>query len=72
MLNGTPSVTTSIGAEGMCGELPWNGFIEDDFQKFTLLIDEFNVVFYILCYFLKIIPLNGKKDLKERPNATFC
>lgn len=27
---GTPSITTGIGAEGMHGELPWNGIIEDD------------------------------------------
>ncbi|WP_306354264.1 glycosyltransferase [Flavobacterium sp. '19STA2R22 D10 B1'] len=27
---GTPSITTSIGAESMHGELPWNGFIADD------------------------------------------
>ena len=40
MLNGTPSVTTSIGAEGMHGELPWNGFIEDDFQKFAEKAEE--------------------------------
>lgn len=26
---GTPSVTTSIGAESMQGNLPWNGFVED-------------------------------------------
>lgn len=26
---GTASVTTSIGAESMHGELPWNGFVED-------------------------------------------
>ncbi|WP_028890548.1 glycosyltransferase [Tenacibaculum sp. 47A_GOM-205m] len=32
---GTPSVTTSIGAEGMHGNLPWNGFIENDFEKFA-------------------------------------
>ncbi len=32
---GTPSVTTSIGAEGMHANLPWNGFIEDDFEKFA-------------------------------------
>ncbi|MGQ3677043.1 glycosyltransferase [Tenacibaculum discolor] len=32
---GIPSVTTSIGAEGMHGNLPWNGFIEDDFEKFA-------------------------------------
>ncbi|SHG25374.1 Glycosyltransferase involved in cell wall bisynthesis [Flavobacterium fluvii] len=32
---GTPSVTTSIGAESMCGDLPWNGFIADDPQIFA-------------------------------------
>jgi glycosyltransferase involved in cell wall biosynthesis len=32
---GTPSVTTSIGAESMCGNLPWNGFIMDDPNKFA-------------------------------------
>lgn len=34
LLNGTPSVTTKIGAEGMHGALDWNGFIsetQDDF-----------------------------------------
>ncbi len=35
MLNGTPSVTTSIGAEGMCEDLPWNGFIEDEIAVFV-------------------------------------
>jgi glycosyltransferase involved in cell wall biosynthesis len=32
---GTPSVTTTIGAESMCGDLPWNGFITDDAQVFA-------------------------------------
>jgi len=32
---GTPSVTTSIGAESMHGDLPWNGFIADDPQAFA-------------------------------------
>ncbi len=32
---GTPSVTTTIGAESMCGDLPWNGFITDDTQVFA-------------------------------------
>ncbi|MCW8998163.1 MAG: glycosyltransferase family 4 protein, partial [Kangiellaceae bacterium] len=27
MLAGTPSVTTDIGAEGMCGELSWPGLV---------------------------------------------
>ena len=32
---GTPSVTTTIGAESMCGNLPWNGFIADELQAFA-------------------------------------
>ncbi len=32
---GTPSVTTAIGAESMCGNLPWNGFIGDNSQVFA-------------------------------------
>lgn len=32
---GTPSVTTSIGAESMNGDLPWNGFITDDPTEFA-------------------------------------
>lgn len=35
MLQGTPTVTTAIGAEGMHGEMEWNGFIEDDIEKFA-------------------------------------
>jgi glycosyltransferase involved in cell wall biosynthesis len=40
MICGTPSVTTTIGAEGMCGNFPWNGFIEDDFSDFALISAE--------------------------------
>ncbi|TDG36850.1 glycosyltransferase [Pedobacter changchengzhani] len=32
---GTPTVTTSIGAEAMKGTLEWNGFIEDDLEVFV-------------------------------------
>ena len=32
---GTPSVTTTIGAESMHGDLPWNGFIADDAPIFA-------------------------------------
>ena len=32
---GTPSVTTTIGAESMCGNLPWNGFIGDNSQVYA-------------------------------------
>jgi hypothetical protein len=32
---GTPSVTTTIGAESMHRDLPWSGFIEDDPKAFA-------------------------------------
>jgi glycosyltransferase involved in cell wall biosynthesis len=32
---GTPSVTTTIGAESMCGDLSWNGFVADDAKVFA-------------------------------------
>lgn len=32
---GTPSVTTSIGAESMQGNLHWNGFVEDTLELFA-------------------------------------
>jgi len=35
MLCGTPSITTTIGAESMCGNLSWNGFIADEPQDFA-------------------------------------
>lgn len=31
---GTPTVTTTIGAEAMRGDLDWNGAIEDDMEQF--------------------------------------
>lgn len=34
MQSGTPSVTTSVGAEAMKGELDWNGSIEDNPELF--------------------------------------
>lgn len=35
MLNGTPSITTEIGAEGMNGSMDWNGFITDSPNDFV-------------------------------------
>ncbi|UMB54582.1 glycosyltransferase [Lutibacter sp. A64] len=32
---GTPSITTSIGAEGINNTLPWNGFIENNLEFFA-------------------------------------
>lgn len=34
MQYGTPSVTTLIGAEAMCDNLPWNGFVENEYSDF--------------------------------------
>ena len=36
MQNGTPCITTTIGAEGMYASLEPNGFIEDDVQEFVI------------------------------------
>lgn len=41
MRNGTPSITTTIGAEGMHGDLPWNGSITDDWNVFSEAAIEF-------------------------------
>ncbi|MCM4152471.1 glycosyltransferase [Arenibacter sp. N53] len=41
MLSGTPSITTDIGAEGICANLPWNGLIANDpdtFAKAAILL----------------------------------
>ena len=35
MLSGTPSVTTSIGSEGLVGEFPFAGMIEDEIDGFV-------------------------------------
>ena len=35
MQTGTPSVTTTIGAEAMQDNFDWNGFVEDDFTRFS-------------------------------------
>ena len=35
MLQGTPSVTSTIGAEGMHAKLPWNGIITDNAEEFA-------------------------------------
>ena len=40
MICGTPSVTTTIGAEGMCDRFPWPGFVEDNFSDFALISAE--------------------------------
>lgn len=36
MYYGTPNVTTSIGAEGIQGEMPWGGAVEDSWELFSM------------------------------------
>ncbi len=35
MQNGTPSITTNIGAEGISAAIYWNGVVSDDFNEFA-------------------------------------
>jgi len=35
MCYGTPNTTTTIGAEGIAGELPWGGYVEDEVSAFA-------------------------------------
>jgi len=35
MLCGTPSVTTAVGAEGLRGDMPWNGIITEEVNAFV-------------------------------------
>ena len=66
MVNGTPSVTTTVGAEGMFGNLDINGYIEDTPQHFANRAVELyndNEVW-------KKFQLNGIKIINERFNKT--
>jgi hypothetical protein len=35
MLFGIPNVTTPIGAEGMSGDMDWNGYVTEDPEEFA-------------------------------------
>ena len=66
MQTGTPSVTTTIGAEAMQDNFDWNGFVEDDFTRFSekaeLLYNNINE--------WKFAQQNGVKILNENYNKT--
>lgn len=62
MVYGTPSVTTSIGAESMHGDLPWNGFIEDTNEAFV----EKAVGLYSDESLWKSMQLNGFEIVRKR------
>ena len=56
MINGTPSVTTTLGAEGMNGILNWNGYIENDHIAFV----EAAVRLYTISHTWKLAQEQGK------------
>jgi glycosyltransferase involved in cell wall biosynthesis len=62
MQYGTPSVTTSIGAESMHAHLDWNGSIEDDPQEFA----NASVLLYQDEIFWKQSQHNGFSIIKQR------
>ena len=62
MQYGTPSVTTSIGAESMHADLDWNGSIEDDPQEFA----NASVRLYQDEIFWKQSQQNGFSIIKQR------
>ena len=64
---GTPSVTTSIGAEAMRGNLDWNGSIEDDLDLF---IDE-AVKLYQDKNAWQIAQHNGIQIINQRYSAKY-
>ena len=61
---GTPSVTSSIGAEGIQAKLDWNGFVTDDTEDFA----QFAVRLYTHEQDWKTAQSNGFKLLNENFN----
>ncbi len=59
---GTPSVTSSIGAEAMAGDLEWNGFIMDDPKEFVASA----IALYTDASFWKQSQVNGYAILEKR------
>ncbi len=64
MLNGTPCVITTVGAEGIYGNFQPNGFIEDDPKEFA----DKAVELYTNELFWKEKQQNGLKIINERFN----
>ncbi|MDQ0967303.1 glycosyltransferase involved in cell wall biosynthesis [Flavobacterium sp. W4I14] len=67
MLVGTPSVTTSVGAEAMKGNLAWNGSIEDNLELF---IDE-AVKLYQDKNAWQVAQQNGVQIINQRYSAKY-
>ncbi|TCD08545.1 glycosyltransferase [Pedobacter frigidisoli] len=62
---GTPSVTTSVGAEAMRGSLDWSGIIEDNFEDFI----EKAVLLYQDKAAWNLAQQNGVRIINERYSA---
>lgn len=62
MLYGTPSISTSIGAESINGNLSWNGFIADDCER----IAKNAVHLHENDHVWKRSQINGRLILKQR------
>ncbi len=62
---GTPSLTTSVGAEAMKGDLDWNGYIEDDIDLFI----EKAIKLYEDKNEWQIAQQNGVKIINQRYSA---
>jgi hypothetical protein len=63
---GTPSVTTSVGAEAMKGELEWNGYIADDM---TVFIDQAASLYQNKMQWLEA-QQHGQQIINERYSKT--
>ena len=64
MVCGTPSVSTSVGVEGMTKELYWNGFVEDDFTEFSKMA----VILYVEKNTWKMAQGNGIRIVNSTYN----
>jgi len=63
---GTPSITTSMGAEAMHGDLDWNGIITDDATEFV----NASVLLYTDSEKWKTAQKNGVKIINSRYNKS--
>jgi glycosyltransferase involved in cell wall biosynthesis len=59
---GTPSITTSVGAEAMHGSMPWNGIVTDDVEEFV----NASVSLYQDQQSFELMQQNGHAIIKQR------
>lgn len=64
---GTPSITTSIGIEGISDSEIWNGFVENDIEEFA----NKSILLYSKKEIWQEAQLKGRQILKEHFNKSF-